>query len=140
MLQLYGLTLGLHSLVRWVVIIVGIAALARYAYGWLKAGTPFGDLDKRLAVGYAGVLSVQFVLGMLNLILLLLIGGFTPGKDIEHTVYGLIITALAHIGARRWHDAPDQTRFRNLFFIVLVTIVLALFSVWRLRGSFVYGL
>jgi hypothetical protein len=140
MVQIYELTLSLHSLVRWVVIIAGVIALVRYGYGWLKAGTPFTVRDQQLAVVYAVVVTVQFVLGVINLILLLLIGGFTPGRDIEHTVYGLIITALASIGARRWKDAPAQTRFRNLFLIVLITILLALLSVWRLRGSFLFGL
>lgn len=138
--QLYAFTLGLHSLVRWVVILVGVIALLRYAYGWLNSRVAFGNLDRQLAIGYAVVLTVQFVLGLVNLIVLLIIGGFRPGPDLEHTFYGLIITALAHLAPRRWGDADDRTRFRNLFFVVLVTIVLALFSVWRLRGSLFYGL
>lgn len=133
--QLYAFTLGLHSLVRWAIILVGIIVLLRYAYGWLNARVTFGNLDRQLVVGYAVVLTVQFVLGLVSLIVLLIIGGFRPGPNLEHAFYGLIITALAHLTPRRWSDAGDRTRFRNVFFVALITIALALFSVWRLRGS-----
>ncbi len=128
----------IHGFVRWVLAILAIVVLARYAIGWLGK-RPFTALDRQLGVAYAGVMSVQFILGLINLVLLAINGAFRPGVHIEHAFYGLLATAFAHMTSM-FKNQPDERRFRNAFFLVLASLLLVLLSVVRLRGSFFFGL
>jgi hypothetical protein len=67
MASLLGITLTLHSLWRWVVLIVAIAVIVKYAAGWLGK-RPWTDLDARLGNGYAWAMTIQFVLGLVLLV------------------------------------------------------------------------
>jgi hypothetical protein len=106
----------IHGLFRWVVAILAIVVLVKYAIGWLGK-RPFTDLDRQLGTAYAGAVTIQFVLGL-----------------IEHVVYGLIAVALAHMTAM-FKNQPDEKRFRNAFFLVLLSVLVILWSVIRLRGG-----
>ncbi|BCX03153.1 MAG: hypothetical protein KatS3mg053_1091 [Candidatus Roseilinea sp.] len=127
-----------HGLIRWVLAVLALIVLVRYAIGWLGKRS-FTSLDRQLGVAYAGVITVQFVLGLVNLILLAVNGAFRPGIHIEHAFYGLVATGLAHM-TPMFKNQPDATRFRNAFFLVLASLLLVLLSVMRLRGSFFFGM
>jgi hypothetical protein len=58
---------------------------------------------------------------------------------IEHAFYGLLATALSHM-TPMFKNQPDERRFRNAFFLVLLSLLLVLLSVIRLRGNFFFGL
>jgi len=127
------LFVAIHGLFRWVVAILAIIVLVKYAIGWLGK-RPFTDLDRQLGTAYAGAVTIQFVLGLINIILFIINGLFQPGKHIEHVVYGLIAVALAHMTAM-FKNQPDEKRFRNAFFLVLLSVLVIVWSVIRLRGG-----
>ncbi|MCS6848969.1 MAG: hypothetical protein RMN52_14790 [Anaerolineae bacterium] len=128
----------IHGLIRWVLAVLAIIVLVRYGMGWLGK-RPFTTADRQLGIAYAGVITVQFVLGLLNLVLLAANGAFRPAVHIEHAFYGLLATGLAHMTSM-FKNRPDAARFRNAFFLVLVSLLLVFLSVVRLRGSFFFGL
>jgi hypothetical protein len=136
--SLLGITLTLHSLWRWVVLIVAVVAVVRFVIGWLGK-RPWADLDTRLANGYAWALTVQVVIGLVLLVIYIVTSAFNPRLQIEHTVYGLIATALAHM-TRRFKNQPDEMRFRNTLLLVLASLLIVLFSIWRLHGNMLVGL
>jgi hypothetical protein len=138
MVTLLGITLTLHSLWRWIVLIVAIVVIVRYAVGWLGK-RPWTDLDTRLGSGYAWAMTIQLVLGLILLVIYIAEGAFNPRTQIEHTVYGLIAVGLAHM-TRRFKNQPDEKRFRNALLLVLASLLIALFSIWRLRGNVLVGL
>jgi multisubunit Na+/H+ antiporter MnhB subunit len=84
-------------------------------------------------------MTIQFVIGLVLLILYAAEGAFNARVQIEHAIYGLIATALAHM-TRMFRNQPDDRRFRNALLLVLASLLVALFSIWRLRGSVLAGL
>lgn len=127
-----------HGLIRWILAALALIVLVRYAMGWLGK-RPFTSLDRQLGIAYAGAITVQFVLGLVNLVLLAVNGAFRPGAHIEHAFYGLVATGLVHM-LPMFKNQPDAARFRNAFFLALVSLLLIVLSVARLRGSFFFGM
>ena len=123
----------IHGLFRWAVAILAVVVLVKYAIGWLGK-RPFTDLDKQLGSSYAIAMTIQFVLGLINIVLYIIAGTFNPRLQIEHAVYGLIAVALAHMTAM-FKNQPDDKRFRNAFFLVLLSLIVVVWSVIRLRGG-----
>ncbi|MCS7056045.1 MAG: hypothetical protein NZM18_07750 [Thermoflexales bacterium] len=128
----------IHGLIRWVLAVLAVIVLVRYAVGWLGKQS-FTTTDRQLGTAYAVAITVQFVLGLINLILLAANGAFRPAVHIEHAFYGLIATGLAHM-LPMFKKRSAAIRFRNAFFLVLVSLLLVLLSVVRLRGSFFFGM
>ena len=50
--------LGIHSIVRWIILLVAVVAIIKLAYGWLRAGV-FDGMDRGLVMGYSGLLDLQ---------------------------------------------------------------------------------
>ncbi len=118
--------LMLHSGLRWLVIAVMLIAALRYLHGWLTA-RPFGDHDALIWRIFQAVFGLQLLAG-----LGLFASGFS-GQRAEHAVTMLIAFGLTHM-AGRFRDAPDATRFRNLFLLLVVTFVLLYAAIARLLG------
>jgi hypothetical protein len=132
-----GTLIQIHGIFRWVLAIVAIIVLVKYVIGWLGKGK-FTDTDAMLGRLFAGAMSIQFLLGIINLIGFISIGAFNPRIHIEHTFYGLIATSLSHMTSM-FRRQEDSVRFRNAALLVLIALVLIFLSVSRIRGSFFYG-
>lgn len=132
-----GTLIQVHGLFRWVVAIVAIIVLVKYAIGWLSK-SQFTDTDMLLGRLFAGAMSIQFVLGIISLLGLATMGAFNPRIHIEHAVYGFIAVALSHMTSM-FRKQEDSTRFRNAAIFVLIALALIFLSVVRLRASFFYG-
>jgi hypothetical protein len=72
---MYSLFLALHNITRWLVLLVGVWALARLAQGWIR-GRAWQRADRLSMRWFAIILSLQFVFGA---VLYLLPGGFVRG-------------------------------------------------------------
>ncbi len=124
-----------HGFIRWLLAALAILLIVRYAVGWLGK-RDFVPIDRQLALGYAAVMTVQFVLGAVNLLLFALNNAFRPGVHIEHAFYGLLATALVHIAPAQ----KGEHRYRNALILIVVSLAVVFFSVVRLRGNFFFGL
>jgi hypothetical protein len=126
----------IHGYWRWILLLVALIGAVKFLAGWLTNGK-VQALDKQIALVFAIAMTIQFVLGIVNLIGKFVTGTFIPAVHIEHTTYGLIATGLAHAIPMRKDDRPDVARFRSGAIFVIVALALVFLSVVRVRGGFV---
>jgi hypothetical protein len=126
-----GFLLMLHSIVRWLIVIVGIIAIVKFAVG-LARKSAFGKMDRGLSSGFSGLMDFQVTLGLLYFFITGFGGDGFPMYRIEHLVTMLIAAAVAH--------APSIfKKAANKYAIALGAIVGALVLVYigvaRLPGG-----
>ncbi len=60
----YGITLALHTYVRWAVLVVGLGAWASALHGVITA-RPWSRVDERFALAFVGFTDLQLLAGLL---------------------------------------------------------------------------
>jgi hypothetical protein len=125
--------LTIHSFVRWLIVIVAIVAVVKFALGW-RRGDAFQSMDRGIASGFSGLIDLQVTLGLIYLIWNgLAVEGF-PMFRIEHAVTMIIAAVVAHLPVM-WKNADDKIRFRNSLFIVLDVLIIIFIGVVRLPAE-----
>lgn len=122
-----------HSYLRWLVLLVAIIAVVKFAIGWLRGGS-FKGMDRGLASGFSGLMDLQVTLGLILMIWTGLAGVGFPMFRIEHAGTMIVAAVVAHLPAR-WKNAGDKIRFRNTLFCVLGALLLIFFGVMSLPGG-----
>jgi hypothetical protein len=127
-----------HSLVRWIVVVVAIVALAKLALGLVQKSS-YDTLTRRILVIFSGVTTLQWVIGLAFLIVLGGITGFGIRHYWEHLFVMTVALGLSHMhNSKRWRDKADDIRYRNALIVVVAVIVLVVIGVallpqgWRL--------
>ncbi len=118
---------GLHSGVRWLVVLITILALLKLILGLVQKSA-YDRLTYRLMIAFSGLITVQWVLG---LILFLALNSFGVGYRWEHALTMTIAVAVSHMHMR-WKKAPDAVRYRTSLLIVVAVLVLVYIGVARL--------
>jgi hypothetical protein len=122
-----------HSILRWIILLIAVVAIVKFAIGWLSGGS-FKSMDRGLMAGFSGLMDLQAVLG----VIFLLWSGFTgagfPSYRIEHGFTMIIAASAAHLSVS-WKKANDGTRFRNNLFTILGVLVLVLIGISTLPGG-----
>ncbi len=126
-----GIVLMLHSLWRWVVVVVALVALVKFGLGWLQKKTP-DAFDRRLVMAFTTTIDIQVLLGIV-LVVLMAMGSSVPMSAIEHIVTMVIAAVVAHLTGM-WRKREDNAVLRNNFFVVLVTMVLIAAGVSVVNG------
>ena len=98
--------LVIHSINRWLILLIGAIAAIKFLVGWLRKSS-YLPIDRGLMSAYTGLLDLQLILGII-----LLISGELKQYRIEHAVTMVIAIILAHL-SRIWRDKPDPIKFRN---------------------------
>lgn len=125
--------LDIHSIVRWVIVIVAVVLLIKFLIGWLQKSS-FERVDKILGRSFTGLMDLQGTLGLIFLIANGLAGVGFPRHRLEHTFTMILAIVAAHfIG--RWPDAPGAVRFRNSFLAAGVSLLLLYVGVALLPGG-----
>ena len=127
------LLLTIHSFMRWLILVVALVAIIKFALGWWR-GEKFKSMDRGLASGFSGLMDLQATLGLVFLVWSGLAGAGFPMYRIEHAVTMAIAAAVGHLSAR-WKNAEDKIRFRNSLFIVLDVLILVFIGVMRLPAD-----
>lgn len=128
--------LVIHSHTRWLILLVALVAIVKFAIGWLR-GSSFKGMDRGLAAGFSGLMDLQVTVGLIFLIWTSLVGvPFTPNR-IEHLTTMLIAAVVAHLPAM-WKKSADNIRFRNTLFCILGALALVFLGVTRLRGGWTW--
>jgi hypothetical protein len=123
-----AVVLIIHSLVRWLFVILAVAVAVKFAIGWLQ-NKEFTKMDRGLLAGLTGAIDLQLLLG-----LILLIGdGQYTSRQLEHAFTMILALLLLHIMPRRWREAESAIRFRNNLAVVLVALLLIILGVAALR-------
>ncbi len=147
---MYTGMLHLHSVLRWVVLIVALWAIIKMASG-RSGNKKFGAADKRPALFFLIGMDLQLLVGLYLYIAgpwglknIQAQGFGTVMKDavsrffaVEHLVGMLIALILVHIGyAATKKDIPDQAKFNKAFRLFLVALIVILISIpWPFRES-----
>ena len=138
---MYSAFITIHSLLRWVVLLVGFAAVGLGVRGW--SGRPWLPADKLTGRIFVGVLDLQFLIGLiLYVVLSPTVGAAISNvgaamRDpilrfflVEHAAGMLVAVALAHVGQSKIKKATDDARrhrtaavfFGLSLFIILLSI------------------
>jgi hypothetical protein len=105
------IVLAIHSVVRWVILLVALVALVKLGLGWQQKGA-FDGMDRGVVMGYSGLLDLQALLGLV----LLFGNGFFFGEGfplprILHSIVMLLAVAAGHLPSL-WKNSPAVTRYR----------------------------
>jgi hypothetical protein len=137
--MLYSILLPLHSIWRWVILILAVVTIGRAVYGWLGK-KPWTQLDNRLSSYFTIGFDIQILIGLILYFISPLMqtafGNFggamsNPGLRffaVEHIFMMILALGVAHGGrtlSRRAKDAFKKHRNAALFYILAILIVLA---------------
>ena len=135
-LTMYGLVLTLHSLTRWIAVILAVMALVRGATG---GSTPWNSADETPRRFFPHAMTLQFVLGLILWFIspVVAVARASMGaamKDpalrfftVEHATVMFVALTLTHIGAARTRRATDPAAKRRtmlIFFGIATALVL----------------
>jgi hypothetical protein len=123
----------IHSILRWVILLVAVIAIVVFLVSWLRRSQLQG-VERGLMSGFSGLMDLQAAIG----IVLLLWGGFTalgfPRYRIEHGVMMILAAVVAHLSVR-WKNADEPLRYRNYFLVILASLVLVFIGISVLPGG-----
>ena len=120
----------IHSLLRWLIILLAIVAIIKFTLGWLQ-NQEFQKADRAIMGSFVGFIDLQLLIG---LILLIGYGSYTR-HQFEHLFTMVILLLVVHLLPRRWRDAPAAIRFRNNLGVIIAALVLIVLGVMVLPGN-----
>ena len=119
--------LTIHSFVRWIIMLVALVAIVKFAIGW-AANSLFKGMDRGLASGFSGLMDLQVLLGLIYFIWNgIAVTGF-PMFRILHMITMLIAAAVAHLPSR-FKAVNDKLRFQYSFLAILASLVLVFIGI-----------
>lgn len=128
-----GLLTGLrhlHSFVRWILVLIIVAALVKLGIG-LAQNAAYDSVMERLMRAFSITTGLQWLVGLVFFIVFAVqIGGFGNLQSYNwlHLVVMTVATGLAGMH-RRFKDAPDRSRYRASLIIVVMVLVLVVIGV-----------
>ncbi|GAB4505206.1 MAG: hypothetical protein Fur0043_22010 [Anaerolineales bacterium] len=90
-----SILLTIHSLLRWLIVILGALAVLKFLFGWLGRRR-FSKIDRALSSAFSGLIDTQALLGLLYFTLTGLAGVGFPLYRIEHMATMLLAAVVAH--------------------------------------------
>lgn len=129
-----NILLMIHSILRWVILLVAVIAIVVFLVSWLRR-SPLQGVDRGLMSGFSGLMDLQATLGIVILIWSGLAGSGFPRYRLEHGLIMVLAAVVAHLSAR-WKNAEEPLRYRNYFLIILASLVLVMIGILVLPGAF----
>ncbi|MCB8929029.1 MAG: hypothetical protein H6652_25770 [Ardenticatenaceae bacterium] len=121
----------IHGEVRWLVAIVAIIVIVKFAIGLIQK-SEYKSMDRGLMSGLVGLIDINFLLGLILLFSL----GFDSRTRLEHAGTMFVAVLLAHSNAA-WRKSEDSAKkFRNNLILVIVVLALVFAGVTVIRGGF----
>ena len=130
---------GIHNIVRWVIVILAVIALFRAYRGWL-GNKDWMDLDRKTGVFFTSALDTQLLIGLIlwvfgnwGLKAFELASSVDAANRIsvlffavEHSFSMLVAVVIAHIGtasAKRQKEAKGKFKRIAIFFSIAVLLI-----------------
>ena len=126
----------LHSAVRWLVVLLAVAALVKIGLVYFQGGA-YDKLAQRLMIGFSGALTLQWLIGIVFFITYAGVVGFGVGHIWLHLIVMTVAMSLSHMSPR-WKKADDRTRARASLMLIVAALVLVVIGVallpqgWRM--------
>jgi hypothetical protein len=115
-----NIVLVVHSIVRWLIVLVGVIAAVRAVM--VMRGQAGNKMDRGLMSGYTGLMDLNVLLG-----LILIVGlGEWELIQIEHAITNIIAVVVAHVfvaRAKKIEDPKRKAQFHLLGVVVSLTII-----------------
>ena len=121
--------LGLHSGVRWLVVLITVVALVKLILGIVQKQS-YDKLTQRIMTAFSMLTSLQWLIGI---ILLIAMGVFNSGMIWSHAGIMTIAVAVSHLH-NRWKKAEDPVRYRMSLLVVIAVLVLVVVGVSLVNG------
>ena len=126
-----GILLMLHSIVRWIIVVVGFIAIIKFLIGMARK-IEFTKMDRGLSAGFSGLMDLQVTLGLLYFLITGFGGMGFPPYRIEHAVTMFIAAGVAH--------APSMfkkavNKYAVAFYSVIGAMILIVIGVSLLPGG-----
>lgn len=117
----------LHSGVRWLVLLVALIDFVYFALGWLQ-GRNYDQTARRLMSAFGGVISLQWLIGVIFLIVLGAQTGFGVRHYWEHLTVMTVAVFVANLpNILRRRELNDKQRYLvNLGSIIAVIVLVVI--------------
>src|SRR5574341_1470550 len=122
-----GYIILIHTLLRWLIVAVGVAAVIWLALGLIRK-TAYGRPARILAAAFSGLMDLQGVLGLIYLIWNGLASSGFPLERLVHTAVMIIAIVIGHLPAR-WKNADDSIPYRVGLLAVAGALILTFIGV-----------
>jgi hypothetical protein len=117
------IVLAIHSIVRWVILLVAVVAIVKLGLGWLRAGS-YDNMDRGVVMGYSGLLDLQALLGMILLFGNgIFLGEGFPMVRILHAIVMILAVVTGHL-ASGGKQKPPIARYRRSLAAIAGSLVL----------------
>lgn len=132
---MYNVFLFIHSWVRWITLLIAIAAVIKHVLGLIQK-SEFDKPSRILMSAYSGMLDLQALIGITFLIVNW--GAFSsegfPMRQIEHAGTMIVAVIVAHLSSM-WKEKEASIRYRNNLIVIIVSILLIVAGVLSLAGN-----
>ena len=125
-----GFVLMFHSIVRWLIVLVGLVALVKFLIGWARK-SEFSKMDRGLSAGFSGLMDLQVLLGFVFFFWNGSVVGY-PMFRIEHMVIMLVAAVVAHLPS---FMKKTENKFAIGLYAIVGALVLVFIGVARLPGG-----
>ena len=125
-----GFVLMFHSIIRWLIVLVGVFALVKFLVGWVRK-SEFTKMDRGLSAGFSGLMDLQVTLGFIFFFWNGMSVGF-PIFRIEHMVIMLLAAVAGHLSS---FMKKAENKFAISLYAVIGALVLVFIGVARLPGG-----
>ena len=130
----------LHSWARWIVVVAAAAALVVMALGLIQRRS-YALRDRRIMTVFSSLFGVQWLLGLVMLVVLGAQTGFGVRHYWEHLVVQTVALVAAHLHLR-WKGGAGSAPFRSNLILLLVVAALIVVGIltlpqgiqWRFYG------
>ena len=127
-----GFVLMLHSILRWIIVVVGLFALVKFLIGWARK-SEFAKMDRGLSAGFSGLIDLQVTLGFIVFFWNGLVDGAGfPFYRIEHMITMLVAAVLGHLPTIL---KKSENKYAVAFYAVIGALIVIVLGVYRLPGG-----
>jgi hypothetical protein len=120
-----------HSMMRWVIIVIAVIAIIKLALG-LAVNASFKGMERGLLSGFSGLMDLQAAIGVIYFIWDGIVKTGFPSYRILHMVFMILAAAAGHLPAR-FKSLPDKPRFQYSLFSIIVSLALIFVGISALR-------
>lgn len=120
-----------HGLVKNIVMVFAAIMIIYLGGSWFL-GRDFTAFDKIFFVVFAGAVTLQWLIGLMNLGISIVQEGFQPKWQIEHLIWTSLAIACLH-GASNVPTPENLSRFAVLLGLTIFCFLLIGIAIWRMK-------